>query len=378
MDFEYTDEQKAIQKMMADFSNKELAPGAEERDRTGKFPYDLYKKIGKVGVLGTIFPEKYGGSEGDTLSWYLIIEEVSRVDSSLGVTMQVSVASGRRVLVNGTEEWCSKLIPPIAKGEVIGAAAITEPNAGSDVQSIRTTAILEGDEWVINGTKAFITNAGTEITSFAIVMCLTDPSKREFSVIIVPNGTPGYNIMPAYQKMGWRSSDTHELVFENCRVPRENLLGKRGRGLARTLEALTYGRLSLSSNALGLSRICLEESLKYSKGRVQFGRPISKFQHVQGLLVDMAMNIELGRLMRDKAAWLYDQKKPNIKEAHMAKLFCTETAVKAASVAIQIHGGMGFMDECPVSRYYRDCRVLTIGDGTSEIQKYILAKELGC
>jgi len=378
MEFDYTAEQKSIQEMMARFADREIAPGAEERDRTGEFPYDLFKKTAELGVLGTVFPEKYGGSGGDSLSWFLILEEVSRADSSLGVTMQVTVASGRRVLVNGTEEQCRKWIPPIVKGEAVGASAITEPSGGSDVKSIRTTAILEEKQWVINGTKAFITNAGTDISSFSNVVCMTDPQKKEISQIIVPSGTPGYTIMPKYRKMGWRSSDTRELAFEDCRVPEENLLGRRGKGLSRTLEALTYGRLALGSNALGLSRACLNESLNYARERVQFGQPISKYQYVQGMLVEMAMNIELGTLMRNKAAWLFDRGQRNVKEAHIAKLFCTESAVKAAGMAVQIHGGMGFMDECPVSRYYRDCKVLTIGDGTTEIQKYIVARELGC
>ncbi len=380
MELSYTEEQEATRKMVREFAERELAPGAEERDRTGRFDYALYHRLGELGICGMRYPEEYGGSNTDFLTWCLALEEIGRVDMSLSWTLFVGMAVAGMILDQGTEEqiemWKDKWVIPVVKGEAIGAGAITEPGAGSDTRGIQTTAVLDGDEWVINGTKAFITNPGLDICTVVSVVCLTDRETRQFDTILVPTGTRGYKIMPPYRKMGLRSSYTAELVFDDCRVPVINRLGVAGTGRARTVAGLATGRVCLSSTALGLHRACLEQALNYAKTRIAFRRPIFEFQHVQAMLVDVALDLELSRMIRDKAATLIDQNKPHMKEAAMAKYFCCESAIKAAHYAVQIHGAIGYMDECPVSRYYRDIRAATIADGTTEIQKWIIAREL--
>lgn len=373
MDFEYTEQQKAIQAAVREFSEKEVMPGVEERERKEEFPTELYKQMGKLGFTGIIFPEEYGGTGGDFLSYCLIAEEVSRCDPALGITLQVSVDSGRRVLILGTGEQKSRCLPPIAKGEAIAAAAITEPEAGSDVRGIKTTAKLMDNEWIINGTKAFITNAGTEISAFSVVLTRTE---KGYSYFIVPTGTPGYEVMPKYRKIGLRSSDTRELVFRDCRIPKNYILGVDGKALSQALADLSYGRIVMASNALGLARSCLEDSLPYAKERKAFGRSISEFQYIQQMLVEMHVNIESGRLLRDKAVWVYEQGNPDIRLASIAKLVCTEGAKRNADLAVQIYGAMGYIEETSVARHYRDARVFTIFDGTSEIQKHVIARQL--
>lgn len=385
MDFNYPETQQQIRTMVREFAVSEVAPGAEERDRTGEFDYGLWKRLGELGIIGINLPEKVGGAGGDFLSYNLAGEEISRVDMSLGVTMLVAEASARTLVpeaLTSKPVWIDKYIKPIARGEAFGAVGITEPEAGSDTAGIKTYATLDRDEWVINGSKAFITNAGLKNCLFAIPVLLTDQAKREFSTILVPTGTPGYTMQPKYRKMGWRSSDTRELHFDDCRVPAENLIGKRGEGRGKVV-VVGFSKLRIvsGSSALGLHQACIDESLKYAKERKTFGKPIGKNQYVQGMLCEMVLEAEMGRLLRDKASVLADQVKEgeaaSMYWASLVKWFCCDAANRAAYSAVQIHGGLGIMDECPVSRYYRDARVWTIGDGTAEIQKIIVARELG-
>lgn len=379
MDITYSEEQEATRKMVRDFAEKEIAPGAEERDRTGQFDYELYRRLGELGVCGMRCPEEYGGTDTDFLTYCLALEEIGRVDLALSWTLFVGVGIAGTVLAGTKEQlemWQDKWVTAVIKGEAVGAGAITEPGAGSDTRGIQTTAVLDGDEWLINGTKTFITNPGLDICTVASVVCLTDREKRQFDNILVPTGTPGYTITPL-RKMGLKSSSTAELVFEDCRVPAINAVGERGDGRRRTVAGLAGARVCLASTALGLHQACFDLALNYAQTRIAFGRPIAEFQHVQAMLVDMALDLELSRMMRDKAAILIDQGKPHMKEAAMAKYFCCESAVRASHYAVQIHGAMGYMDECPVSRYYRDIRAATIADGATEVQKYIIARELG-
>lgn len=374
----YTSAHLAIQRTVRDFARKEVAPGAAERDRESRFDYGLYRRLGDLGLPGMPFPQEFGGSGADTIAFCLALEELSRVDMSLALTLWVGI-QGALSMTRGSEEqvaaWRESYIEPTVRGEIVAAGAITEPDAGSDTAAIRTRAVLEDGQWVINGSKIFISNAGLDNCAFAMVLCRTDEG---FAIIIVPTGTPGYNIGPPLRKMGLRSSDTRELSFEDCRVPAVNLLGGRGSGR----QAIVAGgfhitRLYLASNAIGLASECLDLALAHAKSRVAFKRPIIRFQYVQGMLVDMALETELGRLLRDKAARMHDAGQHFAKEAAMAKLFCTEAAKRAADNAVQIFGGLGYMDETPVSRYYRDIRAATIAEGTSEVQKYIIAREMG-
>lgn len=374
----YSEAQLAIQRTVRDFTRKEVAPGAEERDRESRFDYDLYRRLGELGLPGMPFPEEFGGTDVDTISFCLALEELSRVDMSLALTLWVGM-QGALSMTRGSEEqiaaWRDQFITPTVRGSIVAAGAITEPDAGSDTAAIRTTAVQKGDEWVINGRKIFISNAGLENCAFAMVLCRTDEG---YGIVIVPTDTPGYTMGPPLRKMGLRSSDTRELSFDDCRVPGLNLLGGRGSGRQAIVAGGFYiTRLYLASNAIGLASECLDLALAHAKRRTAFKRPIVRFQYVQGMLVDMALEIELGRLVRDKAARMHDAHQYYAKEAAMAKLFCTESAKRAADHAVQIFGGLGFMDETPVSRYYRDIRAATIAEGTSEIQKYIIAREMG-
>ncbi len=375
----YTEAQLHIQRTVRDFARKEVAPGAEERDRESRFDYDLYRKLGDLGLPGMVFREEFGGSDADSLSFCLALEELSHVDMSLTLTMWVGV-QGAQSMARGSDEqvaaWREPYILPTVRGEIVSAGAITEPDAGSDTAAIKTRAVLDGGEWVINGSKIFISNAGLDNCAFVMVLCRTDEG---FGLIIVPRGTPGFRLSAPLRKMGLRSSDTRELSFEDCRVPEMNLLGERGSGRQAVVAGgFHITRLYLASQAVGLAAECLDLSLAHAKSRVAFKHPIARFQYVQGMLVDMALGIEAGRLLRDKAARMHDGRLPYAKEAAMAKLFCTEMAKRAADAAVQIFGGMGYMDETPVSRYYRDIRATTIAEGTSEIQKHIIAREMGC
>ena len=378
---DYSEEQQAIRRVVREFARKEVAPGAAERDASGRFDYMLYRRLGELGIPGLMFPVDMDGGGADFLTFCLAVEEVARVDLSLSWTLGVAPAGAQQIAILGTPEqkrlWLEDWVKPVIRGEAVSAAAITEPDAGSDTAGIRTRAVLDGDEWVINGSKAFITNAGLDNNLFVTVLCLTDREARRFDTLLVPTGTPGYSIMPAYKKMGLRSSDTRELAFEDCRVPAINRIGSSGGGRGRTLRGFFAARIMLASTALGLAEECLEIASAYAGERQAFRRPIAAFQYVQGMLVEMALNLELGRLIRDKAARLLDQGRPHGKESAMAKWFCCESGKQAADYAVQIFGGMGFMDECPASRYYRDIRAATIADGSTQIQKHIIAREMG-
>lgn len=381
MDFDLTEEHKIVRNAVREFAQKEVAPRAEELDRTGAFPYDLVKKCGEIGVTSMLFPESIGGSGADTISYSLALEEIARADMSLAVTIFCSVAGGIAVHEFGKKELVQEFVPPIVKGEAITGFALTEPDAGSDNRSIRTTAFRNGDEIVINGTKCFVSNGGTDITKFVSVFAImevTSKDEKKFGIVLVPNCTPGFEVSKEYQKMGWRSSNTVELHFDDCRVPAANVIVNPGEGMKQAVAMLAVGRIGLSSSSIGLAQACIDASLKYAKARIQFNRPISAFQRVQDMLVEMAVEIDAARLLTHRAAFLRDQKRSFHTEASVAKLYATEAAKKCADFAVQIHGGYGYIDEYAVSRYYRDIRIATIGDGTSQIQRMIIAKALGC
>ncbi len=384
MDLKYTEAQEAIRKTARQFAQKEVAPGADKRDKTGEFDYGLWKKLGDLGLIGMMWPEEFGGQNADFLSFNLVMEEIGRADASLSVTLQVSAISTHQLLVEGTEEqrqaWKEPYILPVARGEATGCAAVTEPQAGSDTAGIQTRAALKGNEWVINGTKAFCTNSGLKTNRFANVLVKTD--KNEFRSILVPTGTPGLVIGHKYEKMGWKSSSTHELHLDDCRVPAFNLLGGAMGGSRDSREMIVrqyfpMGRIELASQALGMAEASFELALKYAQERIAFHRPIAKFQFVQDMLVEMAIDKELSRMLRDKAALALGT--PEFyKLSSMAKIFCPESAKRSIDLAIQIHGGVGYTEEYPLSRFYRDNRVLTIGDGATEVMKWVVARELGC
>lgn len=375
----YTPEQRQLQRTVREFARREITPGARERDRTGQFDYALYRRLGDLGLPGMTFPAELGGGAADTLSFCLAIDEVSRVDLSIGLTLWVGIQGGQTLLrsaQHGHPEWLDDYVRPIVRGEMVGAGAITEPDAGSDTAAIRTRAVLDGDEWVINGAKIYISNAGMENCAFVTPLCRTDEG---FALFLVPRGTPGYHISPPLQKMGLRSADTRELSFDNCRVPAGHVLGGRGSGRAAVVgSGFALTRIYIASNGVGLAAECLDLALAHARSRVAFKRPIAQFQHVQGMLVESAVELDAGRMLRDRAARLQMDGQPFTKEAAMAKLYCTEMAKRAADHAVQVFGAIGFMDEAPVSRYYRDVRALTIAEGTSEVQKHIIARELGC
>ncbi len=380
MNLDLTEQHLALRQMVRDFMEKEVAPIARELDDREEFPVHIVKKMGALGMLGVAFPEEYGGVGYDAISYVITIEEVTRVDSSMGITVEADVTLGGLPIHKfGTEEQKQKYLVPLAKGQVLGAFGLTEPEAGSDSGATKTTAQFKGGEWVINGTKCFITNSGTPMTGWVTVTAVTGrrpDGKKEISCIMVPSGTPGFTVSTKYKKMGWRASDTHELSFADCRVPEKNLIGKRGSGLKQFLEVLDEGRLGVASMGLGLAQGVLEMSLRYARQRVQFGKPIFEFQDIQSKLVNMAIDVEAGRLLCYQAALLKDKGVPYTKEAAMAKMFTSERAVKAVNEGLQIHGGLGLMDDAPISRFYRDAKFLTIGEGTTEIQKMVIARKL--
>jgi short/branched chain acyl-CoA dehydrogenase len=382
MDFTLNEEQLAIRDTCRDFAEQEIKPRAEEMDRTGEFPYELIRKMGELGLLGLPFPEDYGGAGADFLSYCIAMEEISRGDVSVGITMEAHTSLGASpFFLFGSREQKEYYLPPLAHGEQLWAFGLTEPEAGSDSGGTQTRAVLRDGSWHINGSKSFITNAGTDMTGGVTITAVTGKrpdGHNEISNIIVPKGTPGYIIGSPYKKMGWKASDTRPLTFEDCIVPAGNILGQRGDGFKQFMQILDAGRVAIAALSVGLAQACLDEALSYAKVRKQFGQPISKFQAIQFKLADMATEIELARLMYYKAAWLHMQSKPYTKEASMAKLFASETAKRAADQAVQIHGGYGFMDEFPVSRYWRSVKINEIGEGASEVQRILIAKQLGC
>ncbi|MEI3613702.1 acyl-CoA dehydrogenase [Pseudogracilibacillus sp. SO30301A] len=380
MNFELSKEQEMIRNMVRDFAENVIKPRAIEIDTEAKFPEDIFKQMGELGLMGIPFPEKYGGAGGDTISYALAAEEIARVCGSTGLSYAAAVSLGASPLyMFGTEEQKQQYLVPLAEGRALGAFGLTEPNAGSDAGGTMTTAVEDGDYYVINGEKCFITNA-----SFAknlIITAVTGKNEKGRSIIssiIVPTNTEGVTITSNYDKMGVRGSDTAEIVLDNVRVPKTNLLGDPKDGFKQFLSTLDGGRISIGALGVGIAQASLDKALNYAKERKQFGKPISSFQAIQFKLADMAMEVELSRNMVLKAAWLKDNNKPFSKEAAYAKLFATETAVRAADQAIQIHGGYGYMREYEVERYLRDAKLLVIGEGTSEIQRLVIARHLGC
>ncbi len=382
MDFTLNEEQTAIRDTCREFAEQEIKPIAEEIDATGKFPYAVIHKMGELGLLGLPFPEEYGGAGADFLSYCLAIEEISRGDVSVGITMEAHTSLGATPFhLFGSEEQKERFLTPLASGQQLWAFGLTEPEAGSDSGGTQTRAVLRDGQWHINGSKAFITNAGTDMTGGVTITAITGTrpdGRNEITNIVVPKETPGYIIGNAYKKMGWKASDTRPLAFEECVVPEENILGQRGDGFKQFMQILDAGRVAIAALSVGLAQACFDEALSYATQRKQFGQPISKHQAIQFKLADMDMEIELARLMYYKAAWLHMQGKPYTREASMAKLFASETATRAADQAVQIHGGYGFMDEYPVSRYWRSVKINEIGEGTSEVQRMVIAKLLGC
>ncbi|MGH2505056.1 MAG: acyl-CoA dehydrogenase family protein [Ktedonobacterales bacterium] len=380
MDFTLNDEQTMIHNMCREFAEEEIKPHAEEMDRTAEFPYEIVRKMASLGLLGLPFPEEYGGAGADYLSYCLALEEIGRGDASVGITMEAHTSLGATPFyLFGSEEQKQRYLTPLAQGEQLWSFGLTEPNAGSDSGGTETHAEREGGAWRVNGAKTFITNAGTEMSAGVTITAVTgrtDDGHKAITNFIVPKGTPGYHIGAAYHKMGWKASDTRPLTFEDCMIPDEQRLGDVGDGFRQFMLILDGGRVAIAALNVGLAQACFDEAKHYSTERKQFGRPIGAFQAIQFKLADMAMEIELSRLMYYKAAWLHMQGLPFSREASMAKLFSSETAKRCADQAVQIHGGYGFMDEYPVSRFWRNVKVHEIGEGTSEVQRQIIAKHL--
>ncbi|MBD7983132.1 acyl-CoA dehydrogenase family protein [Sporosarcina sp. Sa2YVA2] len=379
MNFDLTDEQQMIKKMMREFSDEVVAPGAIERDRTKQFPTEIFKKLSEMGMMGLPFAEEYGGGGADTTSFAIVTEELSRGCASTGITYSAHISLGGAPLnLFGTEEQKQKYLAPICTGESFGAFGLTEPNAGSDAGGTQTTAVEDGDDYVINGSKVYITNASLAKHLALTAITGTENGKKEISAIIVPTDAEGFTIIDNYEKMGLNASNTTELVLDNVRVPKENLLGKQGDGFRQFLVTLDGGRIGIGAMAVGIAQAAFDRALKYSKERKQFGKTLSEFQITQFKLADMAMKIELARTMVYKAAWLKDQGRPFTKEAAMCKLYASEIAMEVADEAIQIHGGYGYMKEYEVERYMRDAKLLEIGEGTSEVQRMVIARQIGC
>jgi short-chain 2-methylacyl-CoA dehydrogenase len=363
-----------------EFAEGEVAPVAEELDRTKSFPYEIVAKLGALNLMGIPFPEEYGGGGGDTLAYALAVEELTRVDSSVAITLCAHTSLGTQPLyLFGSEEQKREWLPRLCSGERLGAFGLTEPEAGSDAGNTRTRARLDGGEWVIDGAKQFITNAGTDISGLVSITAVTggNGDGREISNIIVANGTPGYEQGEPYRKMGWNASDTRPLTFSECRVPEENLLGPRGAGFKQFLHILDIGRIGVAAMGVGLAQGALDQALAYAKERRAFGKPISKFQAIQGKLADMATEIAAARLLVYKAAREKDAGRNFTLTAAQAKLKTGRLAVRCAEEAVQIHGGYGFIEEYPVCRFYRDAKILTIGEGTDEVQQMVIARALG-
>jgi alkylation response protein AidB-like acyl-CoA dehydrogenase len=376
MDFDLPPDHELLRRTVRDFAEGEVAPVAEELDRTKSFPYDIVRQLGALGLMGIPFPEEYGGGGGDALAYALTVEELTRVDSSVAITLCAHTSLGTQpVYLYGTEEQKREWLPELTAGRRLGAFGLTEPEAGSDAGNTRTRARLKDGEWVIDGAKQFITNAGTDISGLVTITART--GEDEISNLLVPNGTPGYEQGQPYRKMGWNASDTRPLTFTDCRVGEENLLGRRGGGLKQFLQVLDIGRIGVAAMGVGLAQGALDQALAYAKQRRAFGRPISSYQAIQGKLADMATEIEAARLLTYKAARLKDAGRSFTLTAAQAKLKTGRLAVRCAEEAVQIHGGYGYIEEYPVCRFYRDAKILTIGEGTDEIQQMVIARALG-
>jgi alkylation response protein AidB-like acyl-CoA dehydrogenase len=376
VNFDLSPEHELVRTTVREFAEQRVAPVAEELDREHRFPYELVAELAELGLMGMPIPEEYGGGGTDTLAYAIAIEELTRIDSSVAITVAAHTSLGTMpIFLFGSEEQKREWLPQLASGEKLGAFGLTEPGAGSDAGATRTRAELRDGQWVINGAKIFITNAGTDISGVVTITALT--GEGEVSNIIVPNGTPGYEISPQMRKLGWRASDTRELSFKDAAVPEANLLGPRGEGFRQFLEILDGGRISVAAMGVGLAQGAYDLAYRYAREREQFGRPIARFQAVQFQLADMAVEIEAGRNLVYKAAWLKDEGRPFAKEAAMAKLYTGELSHRVANAALQIHGGYGFMDESAISRLYRDQKILEIGEGTNEVQRMVIARHLG-
>jgi short-chain 2-methylacyl-CoA dehydrogenase len=376
MQFDLTDEQRAIQQLAREFAQREVAPVAAELDREKRFPYEIVAKLGELGLMGIPYPEEYGGGGADTLSYAIAVEELTRVDSSVAITVAAHTSLGTwPIFAFGSEQQRQEWLPLLCSGERLGAFGLTEPEAGSDAGNTRTTATLDDGEWVINGAKQFITNAGTDISGLVAITARTGP--EEVSNLIVPSGTPGYTVEAPYRKMGWNASDTRPLAFDDCRVPEENLLGPRGHGFKQFLNTLDGGRIGVSAMGVGLAQGALDEAIAYAKERRAFGQPISKHQAIQIKVADLSAQIDSARLLMYRAALEKDQGRDFSLTAAQAKLLTGRLAVRATEEAVQIHGGYGYIEEYPVCRFYRDAKILTIGEGTDEVQQMVIARRLG-
>jgi short-chain 2-methylacyl-CoA dehydrogenase len=397
MDFDLSDHHRLLRDTVRDFATQEIAPVAEELDRTKSFPYEIVKRLGELDLMGIPFPEEYGGGGGDSLAYALAVEELARVDSSVAITLCAHTSLGTQpIYLFGSEEQKREWLPALCRGEQLGAFGLTEPEAGSDAGNTQTRAVLEDGEWVINGSKQFITNAGTDISGVVVITAVTgqaheapaagsaaagggadDRPAREISNLLIANGTPGYEPGEPYRKMGWNASDTRPLSFTDCRVPETNLVGQRGAGLRQFLHVLDIGRIGVSAMGVGLAQGALDQALAYAKERRAFGKPISKFQSIQAKLADLSTEIDAARLLVHKAAFLKDQGRNFTLTAAQAKLKSGRLAVHAADEAVQIHGGYGYIEEYPICRFYRDAKILTIGEGTDEVQEMVIARALG-
>jgi short-chain 2-methylacyl-CoA dehydrogenase len=376
VNFDLSEEHELLRRTVREFAEQRIAPVAEELDREHRFPYEIVAELAELGLMGIPIPEEYGGGGGDTLSYTLAIEELTRIDSSVAITVAAHTSLGTMpIFLFGNEEQKREWLPQLASGEKLAAFGLTEPDAGSDAGATRTTAEPRDGKWVVNGSKIFITNAGTDISACVTITAKT--GDEEISNLIVPNGTEGYEISAPMRKMGWNAADTRELSFRDCEVPEGNLLGERGAGYRQFLEILDGGRISIAAMGLGLAQGAYDLAGTYARERQQFGQPISKFQAIQFKLADMATEIEAGRGLVYKAAWLKDQGRPFAQAAAMAKLYTGELAHRVANQSLQIHGGYGYMDEYAISRLYRDQKVLEIGEGTNEVQRLVIARHLG-
>jgi short-chain 2-methylacyl-CoA dehydrogenase len=380
--FDLSDEQRLLRDTVREFARQEVAPVAGELDRTKSFPYEIVAKMGELGLMGIPFPQEYGGGGADTLSYALAVEELARIDSSVCITMAAHTSLGTMPIhLWGSEEQKSEWLPRLCSGERLAAFGLTEPEAGSDAGNVRTTAKLEDGEWVIDGAKQFITNSGTEISGCVSITAVTGETgagRKEISNLIVPSGTPGYEAGEPYRKMGWNASDTRPLAFDGCRVPESNLLGRRGEGFKNFLHILDGGRIGVAAMGVGLAQGALDEAIAYAKERRAFGQPISKFQSIQAKIADLSAQIEAARLLTWRAALEKDSGRSFTLTAAQAKLITGRLAVRATEEAVQIHGGYGYIEEYPVCRFYRDAKILTIGEGTDEVQQMVIARQLGC
>ncbi len=381
MNFELSDEQRLLRDTVREFALQEVRPVAEELDRTKSFPYEIVAKLGALGLMGIPFPQEYGGGGADTLSYVLAVEELARIDSSVCITMAAHTSLGTMpIYLWGSEEQKDEWLPLLCSGEKLASFGLTEPEAGSDAGNVRTTAKLDGGEWTVNGAKQFITNSGTEISGCVSITAVTGEAggRKEISNLIVPTGTPGYEVGEAYRKMGWNASDTRPLSFEDCRLPETALLGRRGDGFKNFLHILDGGRIGVAAMGVGLAQGALDEAIAYAKERQAFGQAISRFQSIQAKIADLSAQIEAARLLTWRAALEKDAGQSFTLTAAQAKLITGRLAVRATEEAVQIHGGYGFIEEYPVCRFYRDAKILTIGEGTDEVQQMVIARQLGC